>query len=104
MTLGEYSKMLNEYLSRDPDRAFEDLYSSDGIPFGYEDHEVTARRFGVSEFEVRVMVNQDLIEGIRSNDHLIIPCTAKKPKNYVLPKFLPEEDLDRKYSGLVSEE
>ena len=104
MTLGEYSKMLNEYLSRDPDRKYEELYSEDGIPFGYVDHEVLARKFGVSEFEIRVMVNQDLIEGIKSNDHLIVPANAKKPKNFVLPQIPIEEDYDDgKYSGLISE-
>lgn len=104
MTLGEYSKMLNEYLSRDPDRQYEDLYSEDGIPFGYVDHEVLARHFGVSGFEVKVMVNEGLIEGIKSNDHLIVPKNAKKPKNFVLPKFPIEEDYDDgKYSGLISE-
>ena len=104
MTLGEYSKMLNEYLSRDPDRRDEDLYSEDGIPFGYVDHEVLARKFGISEYEVRVMVNGGLIEGIKSNDHLIVPANAKKPKKFVLPKFPIEEDYDDgRYSGLISE-
>jgi len=101
--INEYLTFLLDSLTKDPDIGEQPLYSPEGILFGFEDHEDTARRFGVSEFEVRVMVNQGLIAGVKSNDHLIIPKTEEKPKDYVLPNFLPEEDADGRYSGLVSD-
>lgn len=102
MTIGEYLVMLTEAVGKDPDLATRELYSKEGIPFGYEDHEDTARRFGVSEFEVRVMINQGLVEGVKSNDHIIVPSNTVKPEPSSLPKLLPE-DFDDGYSGLISE-
>lgn len=104
MTVGEYFSFLMDQMTLHPEISSEPLYSPEGILFGYEDHEDTARRFGVSEFEVRVMVNQNLLEGVKSNDHLIIPKNAKKPEEPPLPDFLEGyEDDEGQYSGLLSE-
>lgn len=103
MTIGEYLVMLTDAVGKDPDLAAKDLYSEEGIPFGYEDHEDTARRFGVSEFMVRVLINQGLIEGVKSNDHIIVPVTAQLPDPVTLPRLLPEE-YENEYSGLLSEQ
>lgn len=102
MKLGEYLDILTSELQKNPDLVNAPLYSEEGILFGYEDHEETAKRFRVSEFEVRVMINQGLVEGVKSNDHIIVPKTAVKPEPYSLPKLLPEEE-EYEYSGLISE-
>lgn len=104
ITIGEYMGYLSEALNNDPSLSSCPLYSKEGIPFGFEDHEDTARRFGCSEFDIRVMVNADQIEGIKSNDHIIIPKLAKKPKEVPLPNLLEGfEDDGKRYSGLLSE-
>lgn len=103
MTVGEYLLLLTNAVSKDPDVAGKALYSPEGILFGWEDHEDTARRFGMSEFDIRVLVNQERLEGIKSNDHLIIPKNASKPEDLPLPIFL-EDNYESAYSGLISEE
>lgn len=103
MTIGEYFNFVMDQMTLHPEISSKPLYSPEGILFGWEDHTDTARRFGVSEFEVRVMVNQDLLEGVRSNDHLIIPSNSSKPEDFALPNLLEGFDDEREYSGLISE-
>lgn len=104
LTVGEYWGYLMDQMTLHPEISNEPLYSPEGILFGFEDHEDTAKRFGVSEYEVRVMVNQDLLDGVKSNDHLIIFKNTEKPKGYSLPNLLEGyEDDAEGYSGLISE-
>ena len=102
LTIGEYFGYLMDQMTLHPEISSQPLYSPEGILFGFEDHEDTAKRFGVSEYEVRVMINQDLVEGIKSNEHIIVPKNASKPEEYKLPNFL-EDYEDGEYSGLISE-
>ena len=104
LTIGEYFSFLIDQMTLHPELSSHPLYSPEGILFGWEDHNVTARRFGTSEFEVRVMVNQELLEGIKSNDHLIIPCMAPKPETPPLPDLLEGFEDEHTHSGLISEE
>lgn len=104
LTIGEYFSYLMDQMTLHPEISSEPLYSPEGILFGFEDHNDTAKRFEVSEYEVRVMVNQDLLDGVKSNDHLIIPKMAKKPDGVPLPDLLEDfEDGGERYSGLISE-
>ena len=104
LTIGEYFTYLMDQMTLHPEISSQPLYSPEGIPFGFEDHEETAKRFGVTECEVRVMINKDLVEGIKSNAHIIVPKNASKPEPYTFPNFLEGyEDDDRTSSGLISE-
>lgn len=80
MTIGEYLGYLSQRLERDPNLANERLYSPEGILFGWEDHLDAAKRLGVSEKLIRVWVNEDLVEGVRSNDHIILPPGTTIPE------------------------
>lgn len=102
MTIGEYLLELTNAVSNNPDISNQPLYSKEGILFGYEDEEDTARRFGTSVYMIRVLVNEGKLEGVKSNDHLIIPKSSTKPEEVPLPIFL-EVDDDGDYSGLLSE-
>ena len=101
-TIGEYLLELTDAVSKNPDISSQPLYSKEGILFGYEDEEDTARRFGTSVYMVRVWVNEGKLEGVKSNDHLTIPKSSTKPEEVPLPIFL-EVDNDGDYSGLLSE-
>ncbi|MBR5129525.1 MAG: hypothetical protein IKU67_05685 [Firmicutes bacterium] len=104
ITIGEYILLLTDAVSKNPDIASQSLYSPEGILFGWEDHNDTARRFGVSEFDIRTFINQDKLEGVRSNDHIIVPKTSSKPEDIPLPNFMEGfEDDGERYSGLISE-
>lgn len=87
MTIGEYLGFLSEKLSLNPDLAKESLYSENGILYGWEDSEDAARRFNIPHGQVLVWINEDRIEGVRSNDHVIIPPNTVKPENYSLSDF-----------------
>ena len=103
LTVGEYFGYLMDQMTLHPEITNQPLYSPEGILFGFEDHEDTARRFGMNEYELRVIVNQDMLEGIKSNDHLIIFKEAKKPDLHVLPNLMEGFEDDDRYTGLVSE-
>lgn len=81
MTIGEYLGYLSSCLEEDPSLANLSLYSPNGILYGWEDSYDLAARLEVPEVQVREWVNDDLIEGVRSNDHLIVPPGTKKPED-----------------------
>ena len=80
-TIGEYLGYLSDKLSMNPDLSNEPLYSDNGILFGWEDSFDASRRMEVPERQVAVWVNQGKIEGVRSNDHIIIPPNTTKPED-----------------------
>lgn len=82
MTIGEYLGFLSDKLTLNPDLSNEPLYSENGILFGWEDSEDAARRMDVPHGQMLVWINEDRIEGVRSNDHVIIPPGTSKPENY----------------------
>ena len=104
MTVGEYLSYIMDRLNSNPEISSQPLYSENGILFGWEDHEDTARRFDVSEYVVRVMVNQGYLEGIKSNDHLIIPKNAQMPLEKSYPTYMEEYYDETEHAGLISDE
>ena len=102
MTIGEYLMILTDAISKDPSIAKNPLYSSNGILYGWEDEEDAANRLETTIYMIRVWINEGLIPGIKSNDHLIVPKNIQRPEAVSLPKLLPE-DIDDEYSGLISE-
>ena len=102
MTIGDYLIYLTDAISKEPDLSAVSLYSHNGILFGWEDEEDTAKRFGVSVEQIRVWVNDGYLEGVRSNDHLIIPVTSTKPTYSPMLNFM--EGFEDDYSGLIEDE
>jgi hypothetical protein len=88
MTIGEYMGIISSALEKNPDLVNQPLYSYNGILFGWEDEEDAAERLGVSLERLRVLVNNDDIQGVRSNDHLIVPKNSELP---AAPKTLYED-------------
>ncbi len=80
MTIGEYLSLLIDETTKNPEITSQPLYSKNGILFGYEDEEDTSKRMGVPVEQIRTWVNIDILPGVRSNDHLIIPKRTEKPK------------------------
>ena len=90
MTIGEYLSFLSNKLTSNPDLVNEPLYSEEGILYGWEDSEDAARRMDVSHLKMLTWINNDVIEGVRSNDHVIIPPETCKPVEYGLEDFVKE--------------
>lgn len=80
MTVGDYLGYLSDKLCFNPDLSNQPLYSENGILFGWEDIEEAAKRMDVPEEQLLTWINDDLIEGVRSNDHVIIPPGTIKPE------------------------
>lgn len=81
MTIGGYLGYLSSVLEKEPSLANQELYTSNGILYGWEDSYDLAKRLEVPEVQVREWVNDELIEGVRSNDHLIVPPGTKRPED-----------------------
>ncbi|MBQ0089526.1 MAG: helix-turn-helix domain-containing protein [Prevotellaceae bacterium] len=58
----------------------EPLYSDNGILIGFMTVEDAAKRFNVDESTVLFWINNDLMEGIKSNGNVIVPVNAVDPR------------------------
>lgn len=54
---------------------------SDGRFIGFMTAEEAAAEFGVGVATIRVWLNEGLLNGIRLEDTIFIPCNAKNPKD-----------------------
>lgn len=92
MTVGEYLGYLSDRLTLNPDLSNEPLYSEEGILFGWEDSFDVARKLDTTEYQVRVWINEDILEGVKSNDHVILPPGCKKPEVEKFEIFFDEKE------------
>lgn len=58
----------------------EPIYTENGILVGWMTEEEAAEKWKVQPFDIRTWVNTGELEGVRSNDNLIVPIISTCPK------------------------